>query len=201
VALTDDGTPRRRDLTERAFDALLSRLGGDRDQAAEAYEAIRRRLIRLFEFRACADAAALADETMSRVARRLAEGVEIHAPDPYSYFAGVASLVFREVVRRAEREHAALRSAPSTCPDAAAEERLRSLEGCLEELPAQARQLVLAYHTGEGRERIEARAHLAREHGLDLNALRVRVHRLREALEDCVRTRLRNVGGMADTSG
>jgi DNA-directed RNA polymerase specialized sigma24 family protein len=195
-----DDTTAARELTERTLEALLARLGPDRDEAAQAYEAIRQRLIRLFEYRGCADAAALADETMSRVARRLAEGVEIRAAEPYAYFAGVASMVFREVLRRREREQAALRARPSPGTDAAAEDRMACLEKCLEQLPPPARELVLAYHGGEGRERIEGRVTLARDYGLDLNALRVRVHRLRERLEECVRERLRNLSGSGDTS-
>ncbi len=173
------------ELTAAGFDSLLARLGADRESAGLAYEHIRRRLIRLFEWRGAADPAALADETMSRVARRIAEGIEIRAEDPYAYVAGVAHFVFKEVARRArhEREAAQALALPEPSPP---DRRMACLERCLDTLPAPGRDLLLDYYDGEGRPRIERRARLAASLGLDGNALRVRVHRLRENLESCL---------------
>ena len=99
---------RLRGLTPEGFDALLAQLNPDRERAGEIYETIRRKLVRLFEWRGCGSPEDLTDETINRVARRLAEGVELRSSDPYGYFCGVAHLVYKEVLRRASREHRAL---------------------------------------------------------------------------------------------
>jgi len=175
-------------LTPEAFEALLRQLAPDRERAGELYEIIRHKLVRLFEWRGCASPEDLADVTFNRVARRLEEGVELRAPDPYGYFCGVAHLVYKEVLRKAAREHSAL--ARGDWPPPAAEEdepsdaRLECLRRCLAELPPDQRDLVLRYHQGE--HNIRNRQQLAREAGIPMNALRIRVHRVRRKLESCV---------------
>ena len=180
-------------LTPESFEILLSQLGPDRDQAGERYETIRRKLIRLFEWRGCAAPEDLADETINRVARRIAEGVELHSAEPYGYFCGVAHLLFKEVLRRAAREHRALDSSgemlfPTALPVVADDEpddpRLHCLRQCLAALPNDQRDLVLQYHQGESN--IRHRKALSQELGIPMNALRIRVHRVRRKLEACL---------------
>ena len=52
------------DLNQNAFDNLLEWLDADRDRAAEKYEAIRLRLIKIFLCRGCSEAEELSDETV-----------------------------------------------------------------------------------------------------------------------------------------
>ena len=62
------------------------------------------------------------------------------------------------------------------------------LENCLGQLPVPGRDLVLSYYSvASGRTGIESRRRLAGKLGLSDNALRSRVQRLRDRLEDCVR--------------
>lgn len=180
-------------LTPEAFEALLRQLSPDRERAGELYETIRHKLVRLFEWRGCVAPEDLADVTFNRVARRLAEGVELRSNDPYGYFCGVAHLVYKEVLRKAAREHRALTA--GDWPPLAAEEdapsdaRLECLRRCLAELPPDQRDLVLRYHQGnsdQGESNIRNRQQLAQEVGIQLNALRIRVHRVRRKLESCV---------------
>ena len=116
----------------------------------------------------------LADETINRVARRLAGGVELRSADPYGYFCGVAHLVYKEVLRRAAREHRALESSGRLAwpiapgrrarPTARLDRLRRCLAGCPR--PDQQR-LVLRYHQGnEGEINIRNRQALSRELGL-----------------------------------
>jgi DNA-directed RNA polymerase specialized sigma24 family protein len=203
---SDAPRPRRAgELTGPALDALLARLGPDRERAAAAYEGVRRRLVRLFEWRGWTDAEGLADETIDRVGRRLAEGLEIRAEDPYAYFAGVASLVLREVARRAERERVAARELPLMPTPPEQDPRLPCLDRCLDGLSPVNRELVLGYYASEEAVHVAARARLARSHGMEAGTLRVRVHRLRQGLEECVarcarETGGRNVSGQGDTT-
>ena len=60
-------------LTKEAFDALLEWLDPNRDIAAQKYETIRTRLIKIFSCRGCLEAEDLADETINRVTNKLPE--------------------------------------------------------------------------------------------------------------------------------
>jgi DNA-directed RNA polymerase specialized sigma24 family protein len=194
VRRSDGGAPRRKHiqgLTPESFDALLAQLDPDRERAGELYEIIRHRLVRLFEWRGCASPEDLVDETFNRVARRLAEGVKLHSPNSnsYGYFCGVAHLVYKEVLRRAAREHRVLESGDwpppsSLADDEPPDQRLECLRHCLQQLPADQRVLVLRYHQGENN--IRNRQALADQMGIPMNALRIRVHRVRRKLETCV---------------
>jgi RNA polymerase sigma factor (sigma-70 family) len=182
-------------LTPEELEALLRALGPDREKAGEQYEAIRRKLVRLFEWRGCAFPEDLTDETINRVARRMAGGVELHS-DPYGYFCGVAHLVYKETLRRQVKEQQALESAletdawpPLQDDETAADDRLEALRGCLQALSDDQRRLVLLYHQDENH--IRSRKILSDELGLPMNALRIRVHRLRRKLEECVAEKLR----------
>ncbi len=187
-------TERLQGLTPEGFESLLAQLDPDRERAGEIYETIRHKLVRLFEWRGCASPEDLADETINRVARRLAEGVELRSNEPYGYFCGVAHLVFKEVLRRASREQRALASGEWPAPTYEEEEepsdrRLECLRRCLAQLPADQRDLVLRYYrgtSGQGESNIRNRQQLAGEMGVPMNALRIRVHRVRRKLESCV---------------
>jgi len=187
--------PRPRELNQESFDILLAHLDPeDRERAGVRYELIRRKLIRLFEWRGCAASEDLADETFNRVARRLAEGIEFRSADPYGYFCGVAHLLYKEVLRRASREHRAVEESgdllrppdfPVVPGEEEGDERLECLRRCLAVLPADQRDLVLRYHQGENN--IRNRKALCQELKLpNMNALRIRVHRVRQKLESCL---------------
>jgi DNA-directed RNA polymerase specialized sigma24 family protein len=192
VTRAGNDTPRTskpQGLTPEGFEALLAQLDSDRERAGERYETIRRKLVRLFEWRGCTTPEDLTDETFNRVARRMAEGIELRSNDPYGYFCGVAHLVYKEVVRRSSREHRALESndwpaAGGAEGEEPSDRRLDCLRRCLDRLPREQRDLVLRYHQEQNH--IHSRQTLARELEIPLNALRIRVHRVRRKLEDCV---------------
>ena len=180
-------------MTPAEFEALLAQLDSDRDRAGERYETIRRKLVRIFEWRGCSTPEELADETMNRVARRLAQGIELRASDPYGYFCGVAHLVHKEWLRRAAREQRGLAAGGALIPafddEEPSDRRLECLRQCLAALEPDQRTLVLRYHQGatsQGETNIRNRQALASEVGLPMNALRIRVHRIRRKLESCV---------------
>ncbi|HXO18827.1 MAG TPA: hypothetical protein VOA87_02755 [Thermoanaerobaculia bacterium] len=186
---TPSGGPPRSGLTAASFEALLARLDSDRERAGERYETIRRRLVRLFEWRGCERPEELADETINRVARRMSEGTEIRATDPLGYFFGVAHRVYKEVLRarQKERERVAsggLAQASETAADEELDGRLSCIRLCLDRLEANQRRLILQYHQGD--DRIRNRQGLSRELGIPLNALRIRAYRVRRQLVSCV---------------
>jgi RNA polymerase sigma factor (sigma-70 family) len=178
-------------LTREGLDALLAVLDADRQRAGERYEEIRRRLVKLFECRGVADPDEAADETMDRVARRLAEGEHIRAGEPAAYIHGVARNVLRERWRRQQERRDASAAAPEPYArpeeDAAElESRLQCLERCLAALTPESRRLVRAYYAQGSGWDSAARKELAASLGITSNALWVRAHRLRVRLERCV---------------
>jgi DNA-directed RNA polymerase specialized sigma24 family protein len=180
-------------LNRDNLDALLRMLDPDRNRAAEKYEIIRRKLIRLFEWRGCEFPEELTDVTFNRVAKRMSEGIPVETP--LSYFYGVAHLIYKEEWRRVAREQKILNSGDWRPPSPPEEEpddrRLVCLKKCLEQLPADQRHLLLEYHKGE-EGNIRNRKRLADELGIPINALRIRVHRVRRKLEDCIESCLRH---------
>ena len=177
-------------LRSEPFEALLLKLGPDREAAGERYLQLRQRLVAVFEYRRCPLPEELADETLDRVARRLQEmGSEFVGSDPARYVFGVAWNVARESFRRPtsaplpdgwESRLVASRAVD----DEGVEESC--LEHCLERLSPADKQLVLDYHQGERSARIRGRSGLARDLGLTPNALRLKIHRLTSRLRECV---------------
>ena len=165
-------------LQQGELDALLAFLApGRRDQAAEKYEAIRSMLLRYFEGHHCIPADEHVDETMDRVARRLATGERIRSADPVRYFYGVARNVFLEY-----RKHQFALSRPRdpiVIAGAAPSPDLWCLNHCLREIGPRARDLLEAYY-------LDPRAGLAAREGVTPNALRLRVFKEKQKLRACL---------------
>ncbi|MFL6255148.1 MAG: RNA polymerase sigma factor [Pyrinomonadaceae bacterium] len=167
-----------------SFDLLLAWLNPDREQAGRRYEEIRRRLIKIFANRGCSEVEDLADETLRRVELNVHEVAPGWVNDPALYFYAVARNVRREYVRRISRS----KLPPPPAPDTEQAEREDAcLERCMKRLfTGDECSLVLQYHQGQGRTKIEGRQELGRQHGLGTNALRIRIHRLLKRLRPCV---------------
>jgi DNA-directed RNA polymerase specialized sigma24 family protein len=174
----------RWELTGGAFQGLLARLAADPLMAGEAYEHLRRALLKFFSWHQVLDAESAVDETLDRIARRLAAGHVIEDVSAFAY--GVARLVRFERQRQAvarpmtSEECLVARAAAPHLEDA--EERDAWLQQCLAELTPQDRDLILTYYVGTGRDRIVGRAQLAAALGVSENALRLRALRLRDRL-------------------
>jgi DNA-directed RNA polymerase specialized sigma24 family protein len=177
-------------ITQEAFERLLASLDADRERAGQEYVRLRLKLVKYFEWHRAAFPDRAADVTINRVARRIEEGQEVNNVSAYCY--GVARLVFAESLRVQQKEREAFGFAPVTEAQEAetdldAEVRRACLDRCLQELPEESRDLILGYYEGEGGAKIECRKRLAARLGIQLNALRIRAHRIRVGLESCVR--------------
>lgn len=193
--------PRARAALDRdGFEALLSALHADRAEAAERYAALRDRLGRFFEWNHADDPDALADEVMDRLARRAIDGgKEAEAVrQPEKFAAGIARLMLREQWRRQKADAklaATLQNQALELPRQLEEQKQTEvaagfLEDCMSRLAASQRDLIQRYYSTEARNQIDARKELAQEFDISLNALRNRALRIRQDLEDCVRTKL-----------
>jgi RNA polymerase sigma factor (sigma-70 family) len=174
----------RRPLTAEAFGKFLRWLSDDDEQAVREYQAVRRRLVRYFILKGCTEADDLLDETVDIVVAKIDSGEEIVSPLAYCY--GVAKNVWRQWVRR-RRTVSVTRDFVSPEPEDsnAREQELRCLEHCVSQLPPEERDVVTRYHASHGRGQIEARKALASGKG-SVNALRVRMCRIRKHLRLCV---------------
>jgi DNA-directed RNA polymerase specialized sigma24 family protein len=169
-------------LTQEAFDSLLAWLDEDRERAATKYEDIRLRLIKVFFRRGCSTAEDLADQTIDRVSRKVNEVSQTYVGEPALYFLGVAQKIFLEHVKK--RPAPALAS-PLHHPEDR-ERHLVCLENCLQGLDDESRDIVLRYYEDEKRKRIDHRRVLADQLGIAVNALRMRVHRIKATLLPCI---------------
>jgi DNA-directed RNA polymerase specialized sigma24 family protein len=177
-------------LTREAFDKLLNAFSPDRDEAAAKYELMRRKLVRYYEWRGIEPADEYADETLNRTARRIDEGQIID--NLMSYIYAVARLVFMEALKSRERAHVPLPDVPppnlhaKPLEETEPEPRVVCLDECLESLPVENRKLIIDYYQEERRAKIELRQELADRLAIPLNALRIRAHRIRITLEQCI---------------
>jgi DNA-directed RNA polymerase specialized sigma24 family protein len=170
-------------LSSVAWEQLLTFLDANRDEAAAVYGELRVRLVGLFRWWGASDPDTLADQALDRAARRLQEGASVDRAAFGAYVRGIARMVFYESARQPQpvpldREPVA---DGVTATDQAS---LDCLDRCLETLAAADRQLVLRYY--DGANQITNRQQLARDMGISPTALRIRTHRLRARLEDCV---------------
>lgn len=183
-------------LTQDVFDSLLDWLDADRERAGKKYETIRLRLIKIFTCRGCLEAEDLTDETINRVTVKVEEIATTYSGDPALYFYGVAQKVHQEYLRepRAARvpetviRHSVAQPAPATQTSEDTEAEYECLDRCMERLPSDNRRLVIEYYQEQKQAKIEHRKQLARELGIAVNALRIRAHRIRLLLQQCVQT-------------
>lgn len=199
--MTDDTAERRREwtLTTDSLQRLLRWLDGGADSDGYSYVEMRRRLRDYFSRKNCRAVDDLADETLTRVARRLEqEGITLtETPARYCYI--VARFVFLEHLRET-KSHGTISPLPTdialaptavSVPDAegaATREALFDcLDKCLQELDPLNRHIITRYYIGSERAKIDNRRDLAESLGLSPNALAIRASRIRKRLEACVK--------------
>jgi DNA-directed RNA polymerase specialized sigma24 family protein len=169
-----------RTLSQRQLHVLLAWLAPTPEKAGERYEAIRSALNRFFASRRCQPPEEFTDDTIDRVARRLADGEQIHTPNPGSYFYGVARNVYREALKQRQG-----RTDPAHVQEPAVRyvdepPRLACLRKCLRQLAPESRELLEAYY-------LDGRTDLAGRLGVSPNAVRLRVFKQKQSLKACIR--------------
>jgi len=170
-----------------AFEQFLCWLGPDHESAGRKYELIRGRLIMMFRARRCVFAEDLADTTFERVARKTTELTAEFTGDPARYFYGVAKKVYLEYQHAIMTKHMrAEYSLTRSTEDPDLENRLKQLDTALSAIPKSDRDLILNYYSGSGRNKINHRRALAKQFGLQPNALRLRVFRIRREIRNYI---------------
>ncbi len=177
-----------------AFDKLLALLLPDREQAGHKYEEIRRALTHFFARRAITEPEVCADRVFEIVQQKIAEGVEIE--DVRKYFWGIAKNVWlrqrecqhplSELPEEPDRDKRLSLPAPQLVTQAEADEEsyLKCKKACLQALPSDERELIVAYCRGRKRDK-EGREELAKKLDITVNALTTRISRIRLKLNEC----------------
>lgn len=183
-------------LTGSALDKLLARLDGDPNEAGRKLLDIRKKLQKFFECNRCPDADELVDVTIDRGARRIEEGVQVR--ELPSYFTQIARFVLKErwaspqnKMDEIDDEGSGLLLTAPTLEETQnekeeLEKRFECLEMCSDNLPPAERQRVIDYYYDQGRAKIDKRKQMADELKITPGTLRVRMHRTRERLEECI---------------
>lgn len=176
--------------TQQSLEKLLATFNSNRDEAGEIYVNVRLKLLRYFERNGVTDAERYVDVTLDRVMRRLDEGEIIAKIMAFIYT--VASYVRMEAwneekqLRDVENEMMKITEKVQPEPVIESPQQL-CLDRCLAELPVETQKLLHDYYSEEGSAKIRLRRRMAKGLGIGMNALRIRVHRIRHGLETCVK--------------
>ena len=181
-------------MTQKELEQFLQFLDVDREQAGAAYNRLRNLLVNDCAKRNHSAPDTGADTVLDRAAAKLAAGLVLERAKLEPFCKGIARLVCLEDYRRQWRGqqaalvHTANQQLPAQLDH---DQELRQQERCLQILTDEERTLLQAYYQrislGTFQESTQERLQLARRMGVNLNTLRLRVHRLRLRLEECVR--------------
>jgi RNA polymerase sigma factor (sigma-70 family) len=181
---------KQRTLTQQTFDELLAWLDADRERAGMKYEDIRHSLIKFFIWRGCDEAEDLADEAINRVTEKVSVLSKTYEGEPALYFYGVAKNVYLEYRKQQTAKVAVTPELIDEAPDEQladeAERRFQCMELCLQKLSARNRELITLYYQRHKQTRVDSRKELARQLGISSETFRVRMHRIRLTLYQCM---------------
>ena len=177
-------------IPPKSFDEILDWLNPDRDEAGNIYVQLRTDLTKIFTWNRCADPDGLTDEVFDRVSRKVHDVRQTFEGDPRLFFYGVARNLIKENPKRIKKE-VSLEGTDLPAPEIAVEDesatmREECLRACLQKLSPEKRELILGYYAKEKQAKIDHRTEMARQLGISVETLRVRVHRIRGALELCI---------------
>jgi RNA polymerase sigma factor (sigma-70 family) len=168
--------------------ALFAVLGNTPEKSGMEYERLRSKLILFFSRRELQFPEDLADESLDRLARRVAEGTEIVSVPAFAL--GIARHLAQEQMGR--------RNLPQTMDDVfwdnvtaplatqSSEEEIARMERCLKKLPPADTRLLRGYYLLAEGKPMETRGRLAERLGISTNTLRQRVFLARQRLRDCM---------------
>jgi hypothetical protein len=181
-------------LTAESLERFLSWLSSDREGAGRRYEELMKKLVRFFAQGGCDVPDELFDKTVDIASKKLAFGEVERTVDPCSYCYGVARNVLKEY-RRKPKSDPLPEDLPRPADEANWDEReLECLDGCLNKLGEDDRDLARRYHTYEPGKKIPMRKKMADEIG-GQNKLRLRIWRITNRLRDCVEACLERAAG------
>lgn len=172
-------------INPEAFEKMLAWLDTDRDNAGCKYEAIRLRLIKVFNYRGCFESEELADKTIDRVVKKIDAIAETYQGNPAFYFLNVANKIYLEESRKPVSVELPENLASTENEDDFRPE-YECLKKCLTTLSAEQREFILEYYEKSKKAKIDSHKLLAQNIGIELGNLHTRAFRLRGKLQKCV---------------
>jgi len=175
------------EITQKNFELLLDWLDKDRDVAARKYDSIYRRLVQIFWARKAFPAEELADQTIDIVLSKIDYLVKEYKGDPSLYFYNVAHKIFQEFLRKPKSESLSEHIIQKETEEEKNTPYIKCLKECLRALPREERDVFIKYFKYEKRSKIRSHKKMAQKMGIDIKVLRVKIWRLKESLETCIK--------------
>jgi hypothetical protein len=177
-------------LTQEAFDAFLRWLSADRDEAAAKYEHIRRKLIKIFDFKGCDNSDLLADESINRVIERVFRAETSGEKFPTQFIYGVAKIIYLEYCSNPKTfildEDTNLADSGITETEFFGDDDVQfCMKFCLESLKKADSELIFNYFSVNKKTKTTEREAICKKRGESMNALRVKISRIRQKLQKC----------------
>jgi DNA-directed RNA polymerase specialized sigma24 family protein len=180
------------DFTSESLSRLLEAFSNDQAAAGVAYAKLRDSLVRFFRLKGDNNPDDAADETLDRVGKKLLQNPEIDDLTKYSF--AVARFIFLERLKRSQKEKVAAEGfyADRTAIKTEAEtDDFLPFRECFNSLTDKEKTVLQAYFADVSPSNLFAeRRKLTEEYNISLNNLRLKVFRLRQRLENCVKEKL-----------
>lgn len=165
-------------IDQTIFDELFKLLEPEGASTESRFSQCRRKLFKFFVWRHCEDPESLADETIVRLLKNVNNGQMISSQRPYSYVYAIASNVFHEYLRIRKKNVVLTDLSLSERAFTPGEDNCGSL--CLKKLDPTKRELLVHYYLDN-----EDRDKIAEEQLSSINALRLKIHRIKQELKRC----------------
>lgn len=191
------------DSSVASFRNLLSYLDSDLQAAEKKYIEIQNRLMMMFERSGCRDPYVLAVETLKRVESALWKGVKIEK-NIYAFTFAVKKNVLKEYYKDPQRHEYPMGEGTEFTDKSALQDtwgldeeqllreaRIDCLERCLSDLAPETKALFLEYYGETQGKKKDSRKEIITKLGLNLNALRQRLHRIKKDLYACIQACLK----------
>jgi DNA-directed RNA polymerase specialized sigma24 family protein len=177
-----------KDLTSVSFAKLLKALSSDEAESARLYTKLHESLVNYFALKGISAPDRAADETIDRIPERITQNTKTE--DIRFIAFSVAKFVFLEKIRQEQKRLRAdegFYQKTGAVNNFAEKDEFEPLRACFKSLFEHERKLLVGYFADLAADELsEHRQNLADREGIDLNALRNRVSRLRKRLEECL---------------
>ncbi len=179
-------------MTDKSLNVLLESFTENQDEAGRAYTNLRNSLVRYFQIKGDFDADEAADATLDRVAAKLAQNTKVDNLTKYSF--GVARLIFLERLRTAEKAGTAQTEFYAQQKSDKTDEQTDDFSifrECFDVLIDEEKEILKNYFADLPFANLTAhREDLSLKYNVSLNNMRLKVFRLRQRLENCLKNKL-----------
>ena len=182
------------DQFNKSLQMLLEVRSSNQDEAGVVYNELRNSLVRFFQIKGDSDPDEAADLTLDRAALKIPKDTLVENLKGYCF--GVARFIFLERVRLTKKLNAAAdefyRGRDSSNIVQEADDEYALLRECFEKLTSAEKLLLRGYFIDLSFSELDKRRRqICLENDITPNNLRLKVFRLRQRLENCVKNKLR----------